>query len=979
MKKTIALTLTLILTISLIIPSYANTFDGGIPVPEFKGAVVDAEDRVEIMGYSKGAELLQNSIFTDTANHWAKKAITKMSAQSVIKGYGQHKFSPNAKITRQEVIASLVRMKGREGAIQENLSQQGAGLTGGILNDIWAEGYIAEAQNLGIITGNEDPNFRANTSREEIALWTARLLELDPVYDNIEILYTFNDWREISFENIGTIEAVLQERIMEGDTSQNFNPKSYITRAQFASILNNISDRLYEEREMNQYFGQVINVQRKDSQNIGSATQETIVTIKNVDGTMTSIIAKNNASGAVNEFVVYKNGVVSASSLLNIGDEVEYITKNDQVIYVEAHNDGSILQKIKESSIQNSNIRTYFGKITSMTKENFWPGQSSKEVDRFRVKNIDGQAYDIVVETDLNTGIKNDIIVYKNNKVGGSSLLAQGDDIEYVVKDNKTIVYVNVISLQRSIVSGTVKTVNQSENRITIVDYDDNTRAFSVMPYAAVKINLRPAALTDLKYGQNITLNINNGLVTSITGETFVDEPGYIPNESKVRAGKIKHIDKDNIIIEYGNNSAESFVVNSNTRIVREGRGIRYYDLREGDRVKLYFDNIYSKEISKIQAEGNEQLIKTVYKGELNKVDISDKEITLTDPNELKNSRWQSTDDYKVKIELDPYASIYYGGKDIDLDDLRDEHIDDDVYVVLEDSYGKDKGIKVVIKKGSEKVYNDEIDDINFASEQIELDNGKNVAYNDGTIIIKNNRLVSSSNLEQNINSLVVTDYSRGDYDASIIQIGATVNRMFDNIYVGKVDLIDRDDFEIIWYSELEGNEWDEVSSSSSKTITFDYSDGTIIADVTEEYDEITPYDFFHDGYSDEENEDYFTFIVADEDRDVIAMTLRKDELFKESNINDDDEIEDKLDDLLLTKGSVEDVDTLRDRLKISDPYDWSDFHEEWQENRNDEYVDIESTIFIKGDEVIDVDEVDEDDTIYILREDEDAIFIFVE
>lgn len=979
MKKLISLTLILILTLSLCIPSFVYGFEGGIPVPEFKGAIVDIGDKVEIMGYSKGAELLQNSIFTDTTNHWSQRAITRMSAQSVIKGYGEHKFKPDNYITRQEVIASLVRMKGLEGTVQQNLSTQGQGLSGAVINDIWAEGYIIEAGRLGLLTGNENGNFKSYTTREEVAVWVARLLGLEPVYENLEIIYTFNDWRDVAFENIGIIEAVLQERILQGDAKGNFNPKSYINRAEVTSILNNISDRLYEEREIQPYFGQIINIQRKNSREIGSLIDETIVTIKNVDGTITSLIAKNAAKGILNEFVVYKYGIVSGSGSLSIGDEVEYIVKNQQVIYVEVYNDGSILEKIKESSLRESNLRTYFGKITAISRENYWAMENNKKVDRFRVRNIDGQAFDMVVETDKNTGIKNDIIVYKNDRVGGSSLLSKNDDVEYIVKDNKSIVYVNVISLKKQVVSGTVKAVSPQENRITIVDYDDETKILGVVPYAAVTINLRPAQLSDLKYGQEVTLNINNGLVTSIRGETFVDEPGYIPSHGKVRSGKIKYLGSDNLTIEYGDRTAETFNVHEDTVVIKEDRNIRFRDLREGDKIKLYFDNIYSRDISKVQVEGKEQLVKKVYKGKLNKVDISDDEITLINADVLKNSSWDDVDDYKTNIELDDSADIFYNGHQIDLDDLKDDHINDYVYVVLEDSYGRDKGVKLVVKKGSEKLYNDRIDDINFAADKLELDNGKNISYGEGTIIIKNDRLVSSSTLEEKLNALVVSDYSSGNYKASIIQLGDTGYKRFENIYVGKIDSIDSDDFEIKYYSELDGNEWDDVSSKSSKTLRFDYNDDTNIVDVTDGYDEISPGDFFHDGYSEEEDKEYFTFIVTDDHRNVVAMTLRKNELFNDTDIDRYGEIEDKIEKLLLTKGTVTEVDKLRLRLEMHDPYDWSSFYDEWKVNKNDEYVDIGEALFIKEGEVISFDDVEDDDTIYILRDDEDAIVIFVE
>ncbi len=979
MKKLLTLILTLLILMSLITTSYSYPIDQGIPVPEFRGATMDIEDKTEYLGYSKGAELLENSIFIDTTNHWAKRAITRMSAQSVVKGYGENRFNPDGYIKRQEVLALLVRMMGREGVVQQNLSNQGEGLAREIVNDLWAEGYIIEAENLGILTGNESANFRSYATREEVAIWVGRLLGLAPVFDNIEILYTFDDWRQVSLSNIGLVEAVLQERIMQGDSDGNFNPKSNITRAEVTSILNNISDRLYEERNITANFGQVINIQKKNTKEIGMNIVENIITVKNVDGSITSLITRTRSGEVLNEFVVYKKGIVSGSNMLSVGDEIEYILKNDQVVYAEAYNDGSILEKIKENSLQDSNLRTYFGKIISKTTENFWTGEKNISIDRFRVRNIDGQVFDIVVETDLNTGIKNDIIVYKGDRVGGSSLLEKNDDIEYVVKNNQTIVYASITSLDRKVISGTVQTVNIPENKISIVDYNDNVKVFGMVPYIDVTINLRPAELTDLQYGQDVTLNISNGLVTSISGETFLDEPGYIPANGKVRTGQIKYITDDSITIEYGDGTSDNFRVHEDTIILKEDTGIRFRDLREGDRVKLYFDNIYSSEVSKIQVEGKQQLIKKIYRGKIDKVDISDNEITLTYPRELENSQWEDINDYSITIEIADGADIYSGGELITIDELEDEHENDYVYVALEDSYGKDKAIKLAVKEDSEKLYDDRIKDINYAANKLELDNGRNIAYDEGTIIIKDNRLVGMSSLEEDLNALVVADYDDGDYRANVIRLGRMGYRIFENIYVGKIDAIDSDKFDVIWYSELDGNEWDRVSSSTRRTLDFEYDDDTYIVDVTNGYDEISPYDFFHDGYSREENEDYYTFIVADGDRDVFAMTLREDELFKDSGINDDNEIEDELERLILTKGTVEDVDQLRERMQIEDPYDWSSFYEEWQENRNDEYVDIGEALFIKGDKVMDMDDVEEGDTVYILRNDEDAIIVFVE
>src|SRR5690606_25553430 len=104
---------------------------------------------------------------------------------------------------------------------------------------------------------------------------------------------------------------ILQERIMVGDSSGRFNPKGSITRAQVSSILNNISDRFYGERNITPYYGQVINIQRNTVNELGITIDEANITVRNVDGTVTTLKARVRNTAPVNDFVVLKNNIVS--------------------------------------------------------------------------------------------------------------------------------------------------------------------------------------------------------------------------------------------------------------------------------------------------------------------------------------------------------------------------------------------------------------------------------------------------------------------------------------------------------------------------------------------------------------------------------------------------------------------------------------------------------------------------------------------
>ena len=63
-----------------------------------------------------------------------------------------------------------------------------------------------------------------------MAYWLARALNLQPVRGQQDILNNYLDWRSADPEKVPFIEAVLQNKIMNGDGSGRFNPTGPITR-----------------------------------------------------------------------------------------------------------------------------------------------------------------------------------------------------------------------------------------------------------------------------------------------------------------------------------------------------------------------------------------------------------------------------------------------------------------------------------------------------------------------------------------------------------------------------------------------------------------------------------------------------------------------------------------------------------------------------------------------------------------------------
>ena len=89
--------------------------------------------------------------FTDISNHWAKEYITALIEEGVISGYTDGTIKPDKNITRAELTVSIVKALGLEPLDNAKVDFKDA-------KDIpsWALGYIAVANQNGIILGNAD-------------------------------------------------------------------------------------------------------------------------------------------------------------------------------------------------------------------------------------------------------------------------------------------------------------------------------------------------------------------------------------------------------------------------------------------------------------------------------------------------------------------------------------------------------------------------------------------------------------------------------------------------------------------------------------------------------------------------------------------------------------------------------------------------------------------------------------------------------
>ena len=975
-----------------------------IPVPELRGMTIEDGDSEAIDAYDKGYPLYSNTYFFDTQKSIFSRDVSRLGALGIIHKENDMNFYPEETMTRQSYLEHMVRLVGQEAQVIEDTFTQGAGMNQDALQRLSQDLYIEAAINAGIVTAAESRNLFNPITKEDGALWLSRALGLQGTFQNAENLYSFSDWQSIVPEARGLIETLVSDQIMTVDGDGNFNPKRTLTRGEVANILNNAADSQFDNLGVTEQVGLVIGKSKETETITGGTINRETFTIRNLDGTLSTLTTSiNKKTGERDEFVLYKNGITTISKYLEVGHQIAYLIRDDQVFFAEVLEDGTIQEQIKEMNAEGGNGVLYYGLINERIQEEKWSGQDYLEIDRLRTSTYNGQIFDIVVEENFTTNIKNDIIVYKDGTIGGVDLLEPGDVIEMLVEDEARIIYVKVNPPTQDQVSGTIRFVDTDpetgQTLLTVFDYNNNIKKYELAPYARIEVNHDTAAVSDLKYGQDVNLWITNGYVIKVTGETFLN-PGFIPDYSKMRTATLMEVTPlGNIRVKYPTGKTEMIEVPDTTTLLKGGNIISPQALQEGDKLKLYFNDIYSNRASLIEIEGKEQLIQNIYRGLVQDVNVYRNQLTLVEPAVLNNAQWKTDPEvYTKTFDVPKDTPIYVRGEAIDLETVAKLYKNYPIYIAVRDDYSKESVVQLSVALGGEHFAVDRVNYLDRTVGQLELqDNNRNVTFNEGTIFVKNSKIVDSSALQNLDDVIMVSDYYRGQNNANIVRITSDAERIFDQIHIGAIENVYGYAFNLRNHATISGNQWSDVNRSNSAL--FFYFNELDIVDITDKTDfkTLSSYEFFHSGYSREENKvenapgldyhRYYTFFVTDDERKVIGMNIRKYGLVDGQNIDmftqDENDIKEEIDDALrttvLTRGTIASFDTTWKRIEMTDSHDWADDFGRWNANRGNSSVEYRDAIIIKNNKRIEIEDLNQGDYIYVLRDDEDALVIFVE
>ena len=193
---------------------------------------------------TKAKEALPAGVYTDTKDNWARDAIQAMSQAGYLSGYSDNTFKPSAQITREQAAAiygKVLQHNLNEQELADIVTKESATSYSDVEADRWSNSAIKLVSAAGVMQGTSKIAFTPSKTmnREEFVASAASLAKKLNITTPVKTeKIRFKDEDSISLDYVADINYMAERGIVASGTTENFNPKQPVTRAQAATILN---------------------------------------------------------------------------------------------------------------------------------------------------------------------------------------------------------------------------------------------------------------------------------------------------------------------------------------------------------------------------------------------------------------------------------------------------------------------------------------------------------------------------------------------------------------------------------------------------------------------------------------------------------------------------------------------------------------------------------------------------------------------
>ena len=357
------------------------------------------------------------------------------------------------------------------------------------------------------------------------------------------------------------------------------------------------------------------------------------------------------------------------------------------------------------------------------------------------------------------------------------------------------------------------KTTEKQLSKITLINDKGKTITLNIDRYASLFMNSTPTSIGAFKEGMWVEATVELRNVKELNGFVEMAQGNDSNTIGATLTGTVNTIDRNGKFISINSKERKSvnYYLDAQTQIFKDNKLVDLSVLYEGDRVKLTLDDHDSTTLSSIEIVAEGIKVEHLYKGTVQQIDTKKKKLVVKDEKVFRNWDWRNGSEPISSKPFTAKTPIYVGNKKIDASQLRN-YINNEVYYVTIEQMGQEVVQKMIIKQSNERSLHERLNSVDTSSQKIRLSSAGNIAYHNGTIIIRNGRLVDASALSQSGDAYVITSGNTTHQYANVIHVTndgfQSANLSNHEVYFGQINSVGSYQVTLTNANRLSNNYW---------------------------------------------------------------------------------------------------------------------------------------------------------------------------
>ncbi|MGE7091061.1 hypothetical protein ACQKII_06280 [Lysinibacillus sp. NPDC048646] len=378
--------------------------------------------------------------------------------------------------------------------------------------------------------------------------------------------------------------------------------------------------------------------------------------------------------------------------------------------------------------------------------------------------------------------------------------------------------------------------VEKALSKITLQNANGRTVTYNINNNTRLYINNTETTIEGFKMGMKVEADVSLRNVVELRGSSNAsEETTTVVQNATTIAGVVTSIDPNGmfIMVKPDIGKETTYYINKDTSYQKNSSSVDVSAMYVGDRVKLSLKNTSTSIITKVNISESGSLVENLYKGEIQAINANANKLTVKNQHAFVN--WQfgtQTTTALTTMDFTSKVPIYVGNTKIEKGQLKN-YVGSEAYYATVKQFGKEVIEKIVLLKNSERTYYEPMLAVDTEYQFLKLKTAGTMYFHDGTILIRNNRLIEPTGLLAYGTAFVISDGAARDHYAQVVQVTSdsfmSPNLATHDLYYGRLAQADGYLIEIDDAIKIESNVFkntDKVVLSVSNSTKAKVDDG---------------------------------------------------------------------------------------------------------------------------------------------------------